>query len=157
MAWRDDATAQFRARHASGEFQKQLPAPSPIELPEVADAQIAVVSAVGEIELPIQVKGVEEGPRQPPDGRKRELDGIDWYEVETATLYEIWPDGVFGGEVEVVSRATGAPKIYGGAMHIPRSEYRGTVEATGKTFIEHDIYAAVRKVARLAVAAAKLS
>ena len=56
--------------------------------------------------------GTQGGPRKPPPGRKRELDGIDWYEVETATLYEVWPEGEFGGEVEVLSRATGAPQIY---------------------------------------------
>lgn len=155
MAWRDDATAQFRARHASGEFMEELPAPSPIESRQVAAEPAEVHPADDEIAPLKTADNVEEGPRQPPDGRKRELDGIDWYEVKTAMLYEVWPDDTFAGEVEVIARATGAAQIYGGAMHIPRSEYRGTVEITGASFIEHDIYAAVRKVAQMARAAAK--
>jgi very-short-patch-repair endonuclease len=146
MAWRDEAISAFRARYASGEFQEQLP--PPVEAGEEI-SPAAQVAANDEIETPALDLG--EGPRQPPDGRKRELDGIDWYDAITGTLYEVWPDGEFGGEVEVISRATGATQIYGGgAMRIPKSEYRGTVGATGATFIENDIYAAVRKVARLA-------
>lgn len=145
IAWRDEAISAFRARYASGEFQEQLP--PPVE-PDVDALQTAQVPANDEKEASAPA---EDGPRQPPDGRKRELDGIDWYDAITGTLYEVWPDGEFGGEVEVISRATGATQIYGrGAMRIPKSEYRGTVEATGASFIENDIYAAVRKVARLA-------
>jgi very-short-patch-repair endonuclease len=150
-SWRDEAIEAFRARHASGEFQERFLAPPPAqpdnELPKAAQT----LPANDEVELPVLAEPPEDGPRQPPSGRKRELDGIDWYEVETATLYEVWPDDEFGGEVEVIARATGSPQIYGGgALRIPKSEYRGTVEATGASFIDNDIYAAVRKVARLA-------
>nr|WP_283938533.1 DUF4011 domain-containing protein [Sphingomonas alba] len=149
IAWRDEAIENFRARHASGEFQDKLPEPTHVEVIDKEAARDRIEPANDEIEIPA-VASEPEGPRQPPDGRKRELDGIDWYEVETATLYEVWPDGEFAGEVEVISRATGAPQIYGGgSMRIPKSEYRGTVEATGSSFIENDIYAAVRKVAQL--------
>lgn len=150
LTWRDEAIAQFRTRHASGEFREELPEPPPLEPSDAANIEANGLPANDEVPLPLAEAEVEEGPRQPPPGRKRELDGIDWYEVETATLYEVWPDGEFGGEVEVIARATGVPQIYGGAMHIPKSEYRGTVEATGATFIDHDIYAVVRKVGRLA-------
>jgi very-short-patch-repair endonuclease len=150
LTWRDEAIAQFRTRHASGEFRKELPEPPPIEPSDAANIEVSGLPANDEVALPLAEAEVEEGRRQPPPGRKRELDGIDWYEVETATLYEVWPDGEFGGEVEVIARATGAPQIYGGAMRIPKSEYRGTVAASGATFIDHDIYAVVRKVARLA-------
>lgn len=154
LAWRDEAIENFRARYASGEFQDELPAPAPEET-ETHAAQ--GVPANDETDFPALIADAmveaesEAGPRQIPAGRKRELDGIDWYEVETATLYEVWPDSEYGGEIEVISRAMGAPQIYGGgAIRIPKSEYRGTVEATGASFIENDIYAAVRKVAQLA-------
>lgn len=88
-------------------------------------------------------------------GRKRELDGNDWYEVRTAIRYDNWRDGVLGGEVELLARARGAPRYDGRGMRIPKSEYRCSVEATGASFIEHDIYAAVRRVAHLAGAALK--
>jgi hypothetical protein len=115
------------------------------------DDVAVVIAANDQLLPPVPEEKAEDGPRQPPAGRKRELDGIDWYEVETAMLYEVWPDGEFGGEVEVLSRATGAPQLYGGgAVRVPKSEYRGTVDTTGATFIDNDIYSAVRKVARLA-------
>jgi len=149
IAWRDEAVENFRARHASGEFEDKLPEPAAIEATNGDPRPEKIELANDEVgpALPLDVQG----PRQPPAGRKRELDGIDWYEVETATLYEVWPDGEFAGEVEVISRATGAPQIYGGgAMRIPKSEYRGTVQASGASFIENDIYAAVRRVALMA-------
>jgi very-short-patch-repair endonuclease len=143
--WRDKALAQFRARQESGEFRRETV--PPVVLPLLAPPPVeAVVSAEPAND---EVQPAAPGPREIPSGRKRSLDDIDWYEVVPAQLYEVWPGGSFAGEVEVLSRATGAPQIYGGAMRIPRSEYRGIVEATGETFIEHDLYAAVRKVARL--------
>jgi very-short-patch-repair endonuclease len=156
--WRDEFIASFQARQASGEFaaavandeepRAQVPMPTMAERTAQEAASTPGVASLAPAK-------VEQGPRQVPTGRRRELDGIDWYEVETATRYEIWPDGVFGGEVEVLARATGAPQIYGGGMRIPKSEYRGSVEATGASFIEHDIYGAVRRVAQLARAALK--
>jgi very-short-patch-repair endonuclease len=147
MQWRDESIAKFAARHASGEFQTLTPPPH-IE-PE-HQHQRAVQPGAANDQAAEPTQELPTRPREIPEGRKRELDGIDWYEVETATLYEIWPDGEYGGEVEVLSRAMGAPQIYGGSVRIPKSEYRGTVDATGITFIENDIYAAVRKVGRLA-------
>lgn len=149
MEWRDAAIARFRARYASGEFRDALPAPTKEE-PKRKEPPIQADAAANDLGDSVVEVASTEGPREPPDGRRRELDGIDWYEVETARLYEVWPDGEFGGEVEVLSRATGAPQIYGGAVRIPKSEYRGTIDASGASFIENDIYAAVRKVARMA-------
>ena len=154
--WRDEFVASFQARQASGEFAAAVANDvEPPEQPKVPPEAKPVPQEVRSTPVatpPVPVE-VEQGPRQVPKGRKRELDGIEWYEVDTATRYEVWPDGIFGGEIEVLARATGAPQIYGGGMLIPKSEYRGTVEATGAYFIEHDIYAAVRRVAREARAA----
>lgn len=154
--WRDEFISSFQARQASGEFAvavaNDVEPPGRPEVPSEAKPAPQEVRPMRVAAPPAPLE-VEQGPRQVPTGRKRELDGIDWYEVETATRYEIWPDGVFGGEVEVLARATGAPQIYGGGMRIPKSEYRGSVEATGASFIEHDVYAAVRRVAQMARAA----
>lgn len=152
MQWRDESIVKFAARFASGELQTLAP-PAQIEAEDSEQPSVQPAAANDERAEPDQ--NLQQGPREVPEGRKRELDGIDWYEVDTATLYEVWPDGEYGGEVEVLSRAMGAPQIYGGSVRIPKSEYRGTVDATGTTFIENDIYAAVRKVGRLAREARK--
>lgn len=149
MEWRDVAIARFRARYASGEFRESLLAPPEAE-PRQDEPAVEQLASASNDDRTVSKENTPDCPREPPEGRRRELDGIDWYEVETARLYEVWPDGEFGGEVKVLSRAIGAPQIYGGAVRIPKSEYQGTVELTGATFIENDIYAAVRKVGRLA-------
>jgi hypothetical protein len=86
-----------------------------------------------------------------PAGRPmRSIDGIDWFEVQKARLYEIWLEDERAGSVEVLSRAMATPQVYGGQLRVAHSEYEGRVESTGQRFIVHDIYAAVREVARLA-------
>lgn len=83
-----------------------------------------------------------------PTGKRRDLDGIAWFEVMTGTLFEVWPDEEYGGEVEVISRSVAAPRLYSGTAAVQRSQYRGTVDATGNSFLIDDLYAAVRRVAR---------
>jgi hypothetical protein len=89
----------------------------------------------------------------------RPIDGIEWYEVRQGHLYEVWlspnPDDQVAlgdrkraGTVEVLSRATGAARVYGDQLRVPKSEFEGKVDCTGERFIIHDIYAAVRDVAR---------
>lgn len=51
------------------------------------------------------------------------------------------------GEVEVVRRATSAPRLYGDHAMTAQSEYEGRVEATGDAFRSFDLYAAMREVA----------
>jgi hypothetical protein len=63
----------------------------------------------------------------------RPIDDIDWFEVKKGKLYDVWLDSRLAGSVEVLSRATAAPKVYGGELRVAKSEY-----------------AAVREVARLA-------
>lgn len=84
----------------------------------------------------------------------RSLDHIDWYEVTKGHLYEIWVEGAFLGEVEVLSRATAAPRVYGTQLTIARSEYEGWVAASDARFKTNDIHAAVRELARRAQTAA---
>jgi very-short-patch-repair endonuclease len=94
-----------------------------------------------------------EMPQMPSGRAMRPLDDIDWYEVHRGQSYEIWPDGIFAGQVTVLSRGTAAPQVYGGTVKVARSEYEGWVAATDATFKLHDIHATVRKVALLARAA----
>jgi very-short-patch-repair endonuclease len=93
-----------------------------------------------------------------PTGRAmRSIDGIEWFEVRAGQLYSVWAPGDAGseelklaGHVRVLSRASSAPQLYGGQTRVAKSEYEGSVERTGERFIQHDIYAAVREVARRA-------
>jgi hypothetical protein len=96
--------------------------------------------------------------RTEPTGRPmRSLDHIDWYEVTKGQLYEIWAEGAFLGEVEVLSRAMAAPRVYGTQLTIARSEYEGWVAASDVRFKTNDIHAAVRELARRAQTAAAAS
>jgi hypothetical protein len=65
-------------------------------------------------------------------------------------LYEVKVENRLAGHVEVLSRATAAPQVYGGQLRVARSEYEGRIEPTDHRFIVHDIHAAVREVARRA-------
>ena len=56
----------------------------------------------------------------------------------------------FAGEVEVLRRAPATARLYGRQAVVPRSEYEGWLKATGTRFKTHDMYAAMREVARQA-------
>jgi hypothetical protein len=98
----------------------------------------------------------EDTPLAPPLPM-RSLDDIDWYEVTKGHLYEVWSDNAFLGEVEVLSRATAAPRVYGSHLMIARSEYEGWVAASDARFKTNDIHAAVRELARRAQSANAVS
>ena len=84
-----------------------------------------------------------------PNGRKlRMVDEIQPYEAVPGLKYELWRDEQFLGEVAVLRRATSSPRLYGGQVHIPQSEYEGLVFLTGDRFISYDLYAAIREVGR---------
>ena len=76
------------------------------------------------------------------------------YEAIRGKLYEIWRENVFQGEVEVVKRATSAPRLFGDRVMTAQSEYEGRVETTGDAFKSFDLYAAMREVASRAKAGA---
>ena len=86
--------------------------------------------------------------RDGPEGKHRVLDDIDWYETMRGTWFEVWPDGQLAGDIEVLSRGTSAPKVYGNTIAVQKSQYRCTVTGSGKTFIVDDLYVAVRKIAK---------
>jgi very-short-patch-repair endonuclease/tRNA isopentenyl-2-thiomethyl-A-37 hydroxylase MiaE len=134
----------------------------PLELSGTSSAEptIAVEAHVGEAALrsdsgPPVSQGdlidADEANRVDPVGRPmRPIDDIDWFEVKKGKLYDVWLDSRLAGSVEVLSRATAAPKVYGGELRVAKSEYEGRIAGTNERFIKHDIYAAVREVARLA-------
>lgn len=94
---------------------------------------------------------VEDPTPSEPTGRPmRSIDGIDWYEVSKARLYHVWVNEKLVGSVEVLSRAMATAQVYGGPLRVAHSEYEGRVRTNGDRFIVHDIYAAVREVARRA-------
>jgi hypothetical protein len=78
------------------------------------------------------------------------LDGIEWNEVIPSRRYVVMLEGNKAGTVEVLSRAMGSPRLYGGQLAIARSEFEGWIARTGERFRMHDIYATVREVARRA-------
>jgi very-short-patch-repair endonuclease len=86
-------------------------------------------------------------PREPRGRQLRSLGDFQTYEAIRGKLYEIWRDQDFLGEVEVVKRATAAPRLYGDRALTAQSEYEGRVEATGDGFRSFDLYAAMREVA----------
>jgi hypothetical protein len=86
--------------------------------------------------------------RQPMGRKLRMVDDIQPYEAVQGLRYELWKADDFLGEVEVIKRATASPRLYGGQVQIPKSEYEGRVERTGDRFTSYDLYAAIREVAR---------
>lgn len=87
-----------------------------------------------------------------PDGEKmRNIGDFDWYSAVRGQLYEVWINGRLLGEVEVIKRATQAPKLYDGRAVTPQSEYEGRIEESGDAFRSFDLYAAVREVAKRAL------
>jgi very-short-patch-repair endonuclease len=87
------------------------------------------------------------GPREPRGRELRSLGDFQTYEAIRGRLYEVWRGEELLGEVEVVRRATAAPRLYGDRALTAQSEYEGRVEATGDCFHSFDLYAAMREVA----------
>jgi len=93
-----------------------------------------------------------EGPREPRGRELRSLGDFQTFEAIRGKLYEIWNEDVFQGEVEVVKRATSAPRLFGDRVVTAQSEYEGRIELTGDAFRSFDLYAAMREVAHRAKA-----
>lgn len=87
------------------------------------------------------------GPREPRGRALRPIGDLQPHEAIRGKLYEIWRGETYLGEVEVVRRATEAPRLYGDRAVAAQSEYEGRVEATGDAFRSFDLYAAMREVA----------
>lgn len=94
-----------------------------------------------------EAPAVRSGSEEPTGREMRPLGDIAWYEVSKGRLYDVWLAGRFVGQVEVLSRAASAPRVYGGRLLVERSEYEGWVQATDERFKMHDIHGAVREVA----------
>lgn len=145
--WRETAAAVFARR--------PTPAPSqaPIARETAADEAPGDTHVAPTLIAPSSgtVGRTDVARVEPTDAPRRILDeDIIWYEVVKASLYDIWINGHFAGEVEVLSRATQAPRLYGSQVVTAKSEYEGVVGETGERFRLHDIYATIREVARRA-------
>lgn len=120
------------------------PAPTPQE------AALPVVEAAEEPQTKLRNIATAVGlvePREPRGRELRSLGDFQTYEAIRGKLYEIWRGKDFLGEVEVVKRATAAPRLYGDRALTAQSEYEGRVEATDDSFRSYDLYAAMREVA----------
>lgn len=147
--WRTELAEDY-ARRPSTTAEEFDPAPEEDDPGVSEEAAEAVVRVEPEPKAAIDLE-TESDERTGPTGRPmRPLDDIEWCEVRKGYLYEVWLDGKLAGTVEVLSRATAAPHVYGGQLRVARSEYEGVVQATGDRFKVHDIHVAVREVARLA-------
>lgn len=87
------------------------------------------------------------GPREPRGPELRSIGDFSTFEAIRGRLYEIWKSDQFLGEVEVIKRATTAPRLYGDRAVAAQSEYEGRVEHNGDCFRSFDLYAAMREVA----------
>lgn len=146
--WREAKAEEYELQQASNE---QIDPGSDItDKDAVVDAITLVADETTLIDktlapsLPVANGEPEGKPMRPVD------DKIEWYEVVPKTRYAVWGDGTQIGTIEVIARATGAAHLYGSQTYIPRTEYECLVEGTGARFIVHDIYVAVREVARRA-------
>lgn len=106
-----------------------------------------------EVEQPSEAINGSVSPREPKGRKLRPLGDIEPYEVIRGTLYELWRAEDLLGEVEVLKRATGIARVYGGELLTSLPEYEGRVAATGESFKSGDLYAAMRLVASKAVKA----
>lgn len=127
---------------------------SPLTPPTTAPPIVeAVAEALGNLEVEageVEQEASVSGPREPRGRELRPLGDFQTYEAVRGRLYEIWHGHELLGEVEVVKRATAAPRLYGDRALTAQSEYEGRVEATGDCFRSFDLYAAMREVARRA-------
>lgn len=92
--------------------------------------------------------------REPRGRELRSLGDFNTYEAVRGRLYEIWKGGSFLGEVEVIKRATAAPRLYGDRALTAQSEYEGRIEQNGDSFRSFDLYAAIREVSARALTGA---
>lgn len=123
-------------------LQSFAPATSPDKgEPLPRDEAIAVQQGAAPQASPVETV------REPRGRELRAIGDFQTFEAIRGKLYEIWREGEFLGEVEVVRRATASPKLYGGQAITAQSEYEGRVEVTGDYFRSFDLYAAMREVA----------
>jgi very-short-patch-repair endonuclease len=166
--WREAAAAAYEARRDRNEFDEpsqdsagegeagpqEVPPANlvPADDPFSALPHVTAPSAAADGQH--SASGPSTGARDAPTGKRRELDGIAWFEVMRGALYEVWPDDLYAGDIEVLAHATARPRLYGGgSASAQRPQYRGTVDATGASFLIDDLYAAIRRIAAEARAA----
>ncbi|OHC95412.1 MAG: hypothetical protein A2792_06445 [Sphingomonadales bacterium RIFCSPHIGHO2_01_FULL_65_20] len=123
----------------SAVIQPPMPQPEPR-----AEDAAALMPRIDEL---LPAAEPSEAPREPRGRQLRTIGDFQAFEAVRGNLYEIWKDDTFLGEVEVVRRATSAPRLFGDRALAAQSEYEGRVEASGDCFRSYDLYAAMREVA----------
>ncbi|MBD3732008.1 MAG: hypothetical protein IE934_04690 [Sphingopyxis sp.] len=137
-------TEQAAPVEVSRPKQKEIPAPA---VPDQTDDLASTTAITDPVLESVDVVAEIEGPREPRGRMLRSIGDFDTYEAIRGRLYEIWRGQELLGEVEVVKRATAAPRLFGDRAMAAQSEYEGRVEATGDSFRSFDLYAAMREVA----------
>lgn len=161
LAWldrvRERVAHDLANREPTIEVSKPKPKPkvaSPLTPPTTAPPIVErVAEMLGNREVEsgkVEQEASVSGPREPRGRELRSLGDLKTYEAVRGRLYEICRGHELLGEVEVVKRATAAPRLYGDRALTAQSEYEGRVEATGDCFRSFDLYAAMREVARRA-------
>lgn len=118
--------------------------PEPPDPPTPAD--IPTAAPLSSVSLASADLQPTDAPREPRGPEIRSPGKFRVFEAIRGRLYEVWDDERFLGEVEVIKRATAAPRLFGSNAFTDRSEYEGRIEG-GDCFQSFDLYAALRTVA----------
>lgn len=150
LVWLDRVREQMSRDLAGQAVSVEVTKPKRKDVPTVVvprpeTNEILLPPAVDVAEKP-EVGTNVDGPREPRGRKLRSIGDFDPYEAVRGKLYEIWRDEVLLGEVEVVKRATAAPRLFGDRAVAAQSEYEGRVSSTGDCFRSFDLYAAMREV-----------
>jgi hypothetical protein len=78
----------------------------------------------------------------------RPIDGIEWYELSKGKIYTVWTATTRKGVIQVASRATEAPRLYGEKVAVQRTQYEVLIDGSEETHSFDDLYAAVRFVGK---------
>jgi very-short-patch-repair endonuclease len=121
-------------------------------LREVAP-EAGTAAAQGHFALLARIPSKNEPPvavRRAPEGRKRTLGDIDYYEIMPG-YFEIWIEDRAIGDVQRLSTGpVQAARLHGSRLVAPRPQYRASVYDTTETLNYEDIYVAIRDVVRRA-------
>lgn len=149
VAWLDGLRERAEAalshrKDATPPPRKSAPAQAPLPLPPpepVAEARLTVAQS------PDLTKDQATAPRHGPSGKRRVLNGIEFYE-ELPGFFEVWIDGEARGSIERLTTAVSTATVYGGSkFQAQKPQFLGTRYWDDGTFNSDDIYAAVRRLA----------
>lgn len=138
LAWLADAQEKGRIKAAGSDREEQKLSDRTFDRPAVVAAP--QIKQAGEPE--------KATPPEPEGRALKPVDGIEWYELSRNQVYTVWENATRKGVVNVLSRATQAPKLYGDRVAVQKPEYEAIIDAAQERRIFNDLYAAVRFIGR---------